>query len=153
MEEKKESSFFSVADKYPELAEQWDVKANGNRTPQNTPCGSHYKAFWNCPKCGMSYQAAVFCRTSKGSDCPYCSNRLAIPGVTSLQARYPDIALDWDYIRNGTLTPDEVLPGSSQLVWWHCTDGHIWATTVQSRVNGSRCPRCVNRRPAILRLV
>ncbi len=130
MEEKKEDGFVSLGEKNPELVSQWDAQANGNRTPWNTPHASHYKAFWNCPSCKRQYQAAVYCRTARGSGCPYCAGRLAVPGVTSLEARYPDLAGEWDHLRNGSLSPDDVLPGSSQKQKWHCTDGHVWAVGV-----------------------
>jgi len=37
---------------------------------------------------------------------------------------------------------------SSKQVWWKCSKGHEWQTTVKVRTYGSNCPYCSNRRIA-----
>ena len=38
------------------------------------------------------------------------------------------------------------LPGSTEKVWWQCTKcAHEWKTTIQSRVNGTGCPKCAQK--------
>ena len=66
----------------------------------------------------------------------------------SIANKYPVIAAEWDYTKNGSLTPETVLPGSTKLIWWKCSIcGHEWRATPNSRTNtnGSRgrgCPKC-----------
>lgn len=54
----------------------------------------------------------------------------------------------WNSARNGPLTPDQVIYGSSKKVWWVCDSGHEWEAMVKSRVAGCGCPVCANRRLA-----
>lgn len=62
----------------------------------------------------------------------------------SLFEKFPSIALEWDYSKNGNLTPETVNSGSSKLVWWKCLQcGHEWKTTINSRTNsGCGCRIC-----------
>ena len=52
----------------------------------------------------------------------------------------------WDAQRNLPLTPDLVTYGSKRKVWWRCERGHAWKAAVKSRVAGSGCPVCANRK-------
>ena len=52
----------------------------------------------------------------------------------------------WSHIRNGPLTPEQVIYGSSKKVWWVCEKGHEWEAMIKSRVVGCGCPVCANRR-------
>jgi hypothetical protein len=65
----------------------------------------------------------------------------------------PQLAAEWDRTKNVGLTPADVLPGSSERVWWRCSAcGHRWATTVNSRARrGSGCQKCWHVRGGILR--
>ena len=44
----------------------------------------------------------------------------------SLMAKCPEIAEEWDYDKNGNLTPQNVVCFSSQYVWWICPIGHSY---------------------------
>lgn len=57
-----------------------------------------------------------------------------------------DLLPQWDPEKNGSLTPDTVTSGSHKPIWWRCSQGHEWRTTVKSRVEGSGCPVCGNRK-------
>ena len=46
-------------------------------------------------------------------------------------------AHEWD--------PTTVTGGSERVAAWRCSNGHIWESTVASRVNGSSCPYCSGR--------
>lgn len=48
----------------------------------------------------------------------------------------------WDYEKNGTLTPDRVTYGSHAKAWWICEKGHSWQAIVKSRISGCGCPVC-----------
>ena len=69
-----------------------------------------------------------------------------IRGKTDLKARHPALAEEWDGIKNGRLTPEEVQPGSTKKVWWRCRKGHSWQAAVYSRTAGTGCPYCAGRK-------
>ena len=41
--------------------------------------------------------------------------------------------------------PMDVLPNSNKKVWWKCSKGHEWQSTVANRNNGNGCPYCLGR--------
>lgn len=63
-----------------------------------------------------------------------------------LSIKYPDLAKEWNYEKNGELRPDEVTSGSGKKVWWKCSKGHEWEAVVSSRVRGNGCPYCSGKR-------
>ena len=60
----------------------------------------------------------------------------------SLVNKFPDVAAEWNYKKNGVLMPDMVAPHSSKKVWWICNEGHEWQATINNRTRGSGCPEC-----------
>jgi hypothetical protein len=77
-----------------------------------------------------------------------------VSGTYNLKLLHPAIAAQWHPDRNGSLSPQEVTPGSGRKVWWRCRKAHEWRATVASRTRGSGCPRCyresiVSGRPLI----
>ncbi len=64
-----------------------------------------------------------------------------------LATTYPELAEQWNYEKNGALTPRDVTIGYSSKVWWTCPLGHEWETTVNNRVSSSTgCPYCAGRK-------
>lgn len=57
-----------------------------------------------------------------------------------------DLCLEWDYEKNGTLTPDQVTIGSERKVWWVCKKGHSFQQMVSYRLKRSDCPICTCRK-------
>ena len=127
-----------------ELLAEWDTEKNLPLTPETVSRGSKHRVWWTCAH-GHHWQAAVHTRSGSGTGCPYCTGRRPIPGETDLATRYPELARQWHPTKNGALTPSDVLPGSHQLVWWLCPNGHEWRAQVKSRVSGAGCPICTNR--------
>jgi hypothetical protein len=60
----------------------------------------------------------------------------------SLGVQNPGLAAQWHSTRNGTLTPEDVLPGTNKKVWWRCDKGHEWQAMIASRSAGNGCPIC-----------
>jgi len=58
----------------------------------------------------------------------------------------PKLAKEWHSIKNGSLTPCEVMPNSDKIVWWQCMKGHEWQSTIGNRNRGSGCPYCSNQK-------
>ncbi len=124
----------------PTLAEEWNYEKNGKLKPEHFTANSSQKAWWKCSK-GHEWQATIFNRNN-GNKCPYCLGRHVIKGENDLQTVNPSLAKEWDYEKNGGLTPVDVLPNSNKKVWWKCSAGHEWQATIQSRNNGSGCSKC-----------
>ena len=59
---------------------------------------------------------------------------------------YLGLIKEWHPTKNGKLTPYHITPRSKKKVWWKCSQGHEWGTTVGSRVKGHGCPICYNER-------
>lgn len=61
----------------------------------------------------------------------------------SLLHKYPGIASEWNYEKNGKLRPEFVSYGSEKKVWWKCGKcNNEWEAVIYSRVAGSGCPKC-----------
>ena len=131
------------------LCDEWNYEKNGEITPQSVTYGSHAKVWWKCSK-GHEWEAQVKSRTYNHG-CPFCSgtNKKAIKGVNDLETwcRQNDkvyILDEWDTIKNGELTPDNVTWGSHKRIHWKCSKGHAWEAVVKERtkIRGNRCPVC-----------
>ena len=128
-----------------ELLRQWNSERNGALTPETVSYGSKKKVWWRCGK-GHEWQAEVTSRTSNHTGCPFCRGVMAWPGETDFATLWPELAAQWHPERNGPLTPDQVVCGSTRRVWWQCGSGHVWAASVKSRAAGRGCPYCTGRR-------
>lgn len=56
-----------------------------------------------------------------------------------------ELLSQWDYEKNGDLTPDNVAYGSHRKAWWRCERGHSWEAVIKSRTYGGGCPVCAGR--------
>lgn len=63
----------------------------------------------------------------------------------SLESKYPDLAKQWNYEKNGILKPDMFSFGSDEKLWWKCDYGHEWQATISARTQGRGCPVCNSR--------
>lgn len=81
--QKRESSK-SLATKFPEIAQQWDVKKNQTLTPSDVGPYSQKKVWWTCDSCSHSWLTSVIKRTQtiKGSRCPSCQKNFLIKEQT-----------------------------------------------------------------------
>ena len=131
---------------HPQLAAEWDGTPGVNAgDPDHVSPKSGRHVTWRC-QVGHSWQASIASRLRGGHGCPFCSGRRAIPGETDLATVNPEVAAEWDYERNGGLSPHEFAAGSHKNMWWKCPRGHAWQTTVKQRSRGDGCPYCSGRR-------
>ena len=78
----------------------------------------------------------------KGIGCPYCATKIPSHEY-NLKAVNPNLAKEWHPTLNGTLKPQDVLPGSQKKVWWQCSSGHAWKASIGNRHRLNRgCPYC-----------
>ena len=123
----------------PNLAKEWNFDRN-ELLPTEVTYGSTKKIWWRCKR-GHEWQASVNSRYN-GNGCPYCSGQKILKGYNDLATLRPDLAQEWNYIKNDSLTPDKVSRCSKKKVWWKCGKGHEWKATIYNRLNGSGCPYC-----------
>lgn len=141
---RKSLATFCLETGHEELLRQWEQERNAPLTPEAISYGSKRKVWWHCSR-GHSWQAPPYARTGGETGCPYCAGRLPIPGETDLGTVFPNLAQEWHPTKNGSLTPQQVLPGSYLHVWWRCSNGHEWMAQIKSRVSGCGCPLCAHK--------
>lgn len=74
------------------------------------------------------------------------SKRKKVPFERSLAYLYPDIAKEWNYEKNGCLSPENVYAKSNKKAWWRCVKNHEWQTKIYQRtMSKTRCPYCTGR--------
>ena len=65
----------------------------------------------------------------------------------SLLMTHPDLAVEWDFEKNGDLTPEQVSKGQVRKVFWKCSKGHSYEARIDHRCSmNSGCPYCANKK-------
>jgi hypothetical protein len=135
----------SLAVLAPKVAAQWHPTKNGNLTPVDIASKTHVKYWWQCGAgIDHEWEASPNGRVGRGSGCPCCSGK-KVSVTNSLAMLAPEVAAQWHPIRNGDVTPAEVLSQTGTKYWWQCDAGlkHEWKASPASRVGGrSGCPSC-----------
>ena len=124
----------------PSLSKEWHYENNQGLTPMDITSNSDKKVWWRCNE-GHEWQARIADR-SKGNSCPYCAGKKVLVGYNDLNTVNIELAKEWNYEKNNSLTPMDVTANSDKKVWWKCSKGHEWAAKIYSRSNGSGCPAC-----------
>ncbi len=143
--------FNDLQSQNPEIAAEWNCDKNGSLTPEMVTCSSNKRIWWQCQKCNYEWITAVSCR-KRGTGCPICSKKKRAlessiaPEEESLLAVRPDLAKEWNYNKNGDLSPAMVYPSSNKKVWWKCSEGHEWQAVIGHRKSGTNCPYCSGRK-------
>lgn len=125
---------------HPHLVREWHPSKNGKRRPEDVMAGTSSKVWWIC-RHGHEWSARVHSRCI-GTSCPVCANKQVLAGFNDLLTTNPELATEWSYEKNKGIGPDGVLPFSGTKVWWTCSFGHEWVSTVANRSNGQGCPSC-----------
>lgn len=103
---------------------------------------SSRKVWWKCSK-EHEWETLVSARTGQKQNCPYCANKKACLN-NCLATKYPEISKEWDQIKNGLLTPKDVLPHSRKKIWWICPNDHSWSSWLSDRTSShTRCTQCL----------
>lgn len=132
----------SLATIRPELHALWHPSKNGELTPHHVTNRSHKEVWWQCDR-GHEWKV----RISYVGGCPQCSNQ-RISDTNSLSHRFPEVAREWHPTKNGALSPDDLIAGTSKRVWWQCPKHitHEYQANVSSRTSrGSGCPYCAGK--------
>lgn len=64
----------------------------------------------------------------------------------SLAKVNPALSREWNYNKNGTLTPEKVFANAGFKVWWKCEKEHEWSAVIASRNSGIGCPFCSGKK-------
>lgn len=129
----------------PELISEWNYEKNTLLTPNMVKAGSSDKVWWICDK-GHEWQAVISSRTVNESGCPFCSGRYDIQGENDLMSVDSPLLKEWNYDRNGRLTPSDFKEHSARKIWWKCKKGHEWCSSISDRSRGDGCPYCSGKR-------
>ena len=128
----------------PTLAAEWNYEKNGDLRPDSFVANSGKNVWWKCSK-GHEWKAAINDR-NKGVGCPFCAGQQVLVGYNDLQTANYTLATEWNYEKNGELTPYDFTANSGKKVWWKCSKGHEWQATINNRNNGNGCPICSSER-------
>lgn len=135
----------SIANKMPHLLDEWNIAKNGVLRPEYISFKSNKRLWWNCKHCGYEWQATAFNRV-RGTSCPACKGNIVVAGLNDLKTTHPDLAEEWDYERNGAISPASFSAGSGKKVWWKCQEcGYSWYAAISNRTRSRGCPRCIGK--------
>ena len=125
----------SFADRFPDLAAEWHPSRNGDLPPTAVAPFSGKRVWWQCPRCGNEWQAAVSGRAS-GKGCSTCRppgwSQVAIRVGAELAALLPSVGdlerAPREARREVGWEPDIALPAERIALdvdgrFWH-GDGH-----------------------------
>lgn len=125
------------------LTKEWHPTKNHNRNLSDFSWGSNYKPWWLC-KQRHEWSASIKSRAA-GSGCPYCSNK-KVGRDNCLAVTNPPLSKEWDFCKNGDLTPENFTAGSDKKAWWKCPKNHSWQAIIKDRNKGRGCPYCSGKR-------
>ena len=142
----------NIRDNNPELILEWDFEKNIGIEPNECTSASKQKVWWKCKECGNSWQAFISSRT-RGNGCPEGGKKKMISERIKNHLKYnnslaednAELIKEWDYDKNGDITPYMITPKSSQHYWWICEKGHSYEASLLSRYSDSGCPICSNK--------
>ena len=140
--------FNDLATFHPHLAAEWSEK-NGTLMPDAVNEKSTKNVWWSCSVCGNEYKAVIKSRV-RGLKCPVCAERAVLAGYNDLATTDPELALEWDYEKNG-MPPSKISRHTLRSVWWKAQCGHTWKDKVANRtINKAGCIYCENEFQGLL---
>lgn len=134
----------------PAVAAEFLEEVNGVRVDQ-VFSQSNTIFVWQCAvDASHRWPASPNNRVGRGSGCPFCSGA-RIWDLNRLSVLRPDLAGQWDTVRNDAITPHDVSIGSGLRVHWICLAGpdHRWVTSVHKRASGRGCPACTGNQVSV----
>ena len=146
-----EAGFNDLLSQFPEVAAEWHPTKNGELRPDNVSCFTSLPVWWYMeyeePDTGkhfaFEWKTAICNRTFGGTGCPFLCGVAVFPGFNDLASKDSELAADWAYEKNGRKRPESVHYNSTKKYWWRCPKcNKLWRARIDSRRNGSSCPRC-----------
>ena len=59
---------------------------------------------------------------------------------------YHNLVKEFDFKKNSPYSPKNFSFSSHKKVWWICSKGHEWLTSIGNRTYGNNCPHCSGRK-------
>lgn len=140
------NSFSAV---YPNHVNMWSNR--NEKSPEDTFFDSSLWLWWKCPTCKQEYGSYIEDVVSEEESCPYCSDRLVLPGINSFAAKNKTLMNnEYDYLANYLIIdPDMVSEKSKIIVWWKChhNNTHKYPMSFATKLmyqkrNREPCPYC-----------
>jgi hypothetical protein len=126
----------------PSVAAEWHPRKNGALQPSQIGVGSNTSVWWLCGN-GHEWKAPPTRRCfGKRSGCAICANQMVLKGFNDLATTTPELAKMWHPTKNGSLSAQDVVAGSSLKHWWICSLGHSFRSTGSQLVQGRGCGVC-----------
>lgn len=140
----------SLGKKYPDISKEWHFEKNAPLNPFDVGPSSTKKVWWKCSKNSEhEWEVNINTRTFKGSSCPKCKEKTyknkPLPALSEYSTK---LSNEWHPTNNGNLKPSDVTAGSTQKVWWRCSNdpSHEWQAVIRNRARqGKGCPKCAKR--------
>jgi hypothetical protein len=144
----KVSDLNSLKKLHPRIAAQFHPTKNGSKKVSEIAVASTNPIWWLCSEGpDHEWRATPSSRTIAGDNCPMCSGH-QVSVTNSLATLYPHLAAQWDYRKNGNVTPHDVTSGTPRNFWWLCEAGHNWVASPKSRKKTKGdCYECKTGRP------
>lgn len=136
----------SLAAKRPDLAKEWAFDLNAPLLPEHFKPGSSKIVWWRCLQ-GHTWKTSLNHRSNQNTGCPTCPKPYTSRASSewNLASINPELASEWNFEKNENIGPDGLTPKSNIKVWWRCSKGHEWKTSLSSRSKGTGCPYCYGR--------
>ena len=129
----------SLAQRYPEIAVEWDYEENGALIPEMFFPGSQDLVHWKCPK-GHKYKSKIADRVY-GSGCSKCAGlkrKTTEEFREEMRIKQPDILVLGEYINSKT------------GVLCRCLKcGYEWYPTPNTVLRNHGCPACANEKRSV----
>lgn len=138
----------SLADRNPDLAQEWHPTKNFPLTAKDISVNSSERVWWQCSKDKRHEWDAPINSRNSGVGCPVCSGHKLVVGINDLATVRPDLKNQWHPTKNGDLKPTDVTVGSEKKVWWRCPkdEKHEWEAKINNRTSGNNCPFCAGKK-------
>ena len=125
---------------FPAVAEKWDYSKNP-KSPEEFSSKSKEKAWFLCKECNLSEERIIFNVVKFPEACSFCSGRTLVRGFNDFATKYPELAKEW--VPENRLNPEDVsIFWIQDSILWKCPKGHLWSSSIISRIKGSQCSVC-----------
>ena len=108
----------NMAVTHPELAAEFHPTRNGDLTPEIVIAGTSKKLWWKCPVADDHEWQATGTNRAKpqGTGCSVCAGQKVVVS-NCMATTHPELAAEFHLTRNGDLTPEMLVAGTSKRLW------------------------------------
>lgn len=133
----------SLAELYPNVAEEWHPEKNGKITPEMVSYGSNQRYYWKCAVCQREWLAAVADRTVGGKGCSKCAKNML---SQKFKKKHEVFVAQLNAV-NPNLEPLEEYRTAHENIMMRCTVcRNEWPAAPANLLRGRDCPICSRKR-------